>query len=425
MKIFIIGSGGREHALVKQALRSPSVDKVYCAPGNSGIEQDCECVPIPVDRIAELVQFAKIQKIDLTVVGPEQPLTLGIVDEFEKQGLRIFGPNKKASVLEASKIYTKEFCLRHGIPTAPFKTFTSSDEAKKYVQSKNTFPIVIKADGLSAGKGVIICKSAEQAHLAIDDMLIHQKFGDSGQKIVIEDFIKGEEASFIFIADGEKFLAFPPSQDHKAVFDGDQGPNTGGMGAYAPAPILKDELKKRQIIESIVLPTLKGMMAEGRPYRGFLYAGLMITADGKPQLLEYNCRLGDPEAEVILPLLKTDLFLLLKNISDGGISNSVMEFENHSAVCVVLASRGYPESSDKGRVIHGLDEEVSGDDVFVIHAGTKKQGKDFVTNGGRVLVVTAKGADLKLAIDKVYKNVAMIHWDGMHYRTDIGKKGLS
>lgn len=424
MKILIIGSGGREHALVKQALRSPSVDKVYCAPGNSGIEQDCECVSIPIDRVAELVQFSKIQKIDLTVVGPEQPLTLGIVDEFEKQGLRIFGPNKKASVLEASKIYTKEFCLRHGIPTAPFRIFTNSDEAKKYVQSKNTFPIVIKADGLSAGKGVIICKSAEQAHAAIEDMLIHQKFGDSGQKIVIEDFIKGEEASFIFIADGEKFLAFPPSQDHKAVFDGDQGPNTGGMGAYAPAPILNDELKKRKVIESIVLPTLKGMMAEGRPYRGFLYAGLMIPADGKPQLLEYNCRLGDPEAEVILPLLKTDLFLLLKNILDGGISNSVMEFKNQSAVGVVLASRGYPESADKGQVIQGLDKIV-GDDVLVIHAGTKKQGEHFVTNGGRVLVVTATGSDLKSAVEKVYKNVVLIHWDGMHYRKDIAKKGLS
>lgn len=424
MKVLIIGSGGREHALVKQARRSPSVDKVYCAPGNSGIEEDCECVSIPADSLGKMVQFAKTQKIDLTVVGPEQPLTLGIVDEFEKQGLRIFGPNKKASVLEASKIYTKEFCVRYGIPTAPFRTFTDSDEAKRYVQSKNIFPIVIKADGLSAGKGVIICKSMAQADVAIEDMLIHQKFGDSGQKIVIEDFIKGEEASFIFIADGECFLAFPPSQDHKAVFDGDQGPNTGGMGAYAPAPILRDESKKRQVIESIVLPTVKGMIAEGRPYHGFLYAGLMIPKDGKPQLLEYNCRLGDPEAEVILPLLKTDLFLLLRNILDGGISNSVMEFENQSAVCVVLASRGYPESSDKGQVIQGLDK-ITGDDVFVIHAGTKKQGKHFVTNGGRVLVVTAKDSDLKSAIDKVYKNVAMIHWEGMHYRSDIGKKGLS
>jgi phosphoribosylamine--glycine ligase len=268
MKVFIIGSGGREHALVKQALRSPSVSKIYCAPGNSGIAENCECIGIPADKISELVQFAKTQKIDLTVVGPEQPLTLGIVDEFEKQGLRIFGPSKMASVLEASKIYTKEFCLRHGIPTAGFKTFTNSDEAEKYVQDKNIFPIVIKADGLSAGKGVIICKNFEQAKLAIEGMLVHQKFGDSGQKIVIEDFIKGEEVSFNFIADGEGFLAFPPSQDHKAVFDGDQGPNTGGMGAYAPAPILRDASKKLSVSESVLMPTLKGMIAEGRPYRG-------------------------------------------------------------------------------------------------------------------------------------------------------------
>lgn len=422
MNVLIIGAGGREHAILKQISQSDKVAKIYCAPGNAGMEKLCECVSIPPQNIDMLVDFAKKNEIDLTLVGPELPLTMGMVDAFEQEHLKIFGPKKKASILEGSKIFTKEFCRRHDIPTADFKVFADSAEAKKHVKEKNEFPIVIKADGLAAGKGVIIANNFREAEQAIHDMMLYEKFGTAGRKILVEDFIQGEEASFIVVSDGKTFIEFPSSQDHKPIFDGDKGPNTGGMGAYAPAPIVTSEMRQR-VIDTIIKPTLDGMAAEDMPYTGFLYAGLMIK-DGEPQLLEYNCRLGDPEAEVILPLLKSDFVELIEHAVEGSLSSYEAHFEQGSAVCVVMASGGYPGEYEKSFEIKGLDQ-ITDPDVFVYHAGTKMTEGNFITYGGRVLVVSAKGEDLKAGIDKVYENVAKITWDGVYYRKDIGAKGLT
>lgn len=421
LRLLVIGSGGREHAIVKQVLKSPRVAKVYCAPGNAGMLRDCECINMPVQNSPMIADFVKKQNIDLTIVGPELPLTLGLVDEFEKDGLKIFGPDKKASILEGSKIFTKEFCEKYNIPTASFRTFDSIDLAKQYIRQRK-FPLVIKADGLASGKGVVIARDIKQADKTIQDMLLYEKYGDAGRKIVIEDFLEGQEASFIIITDGMNFISFPASQDHKAAFDNDTGPNTGGMGAYAPAALLTKELQD-EAIRLIIKPTLQGMIQEGRPYRGFLYAGLMILPDGRLSLLEYNCRLGDPEAEVILPLLKTDFVSLIEASLENKLQDVDVEFENASAVCVVLASAGYPGAYKIGEPISGLDKIID-PAVMVVHAGTKKLNNNFATNGGRVLVVCAKADDLSSAIEKVYQNVSLIHWQGMHYRKDIGKKGL-
>jgi len=421
MKILIIGSGGREHAILKQVSQSNKVSKVFCAPGNAGMADLAECVHIPPQNIDMLVGFAKKNDVDLVIVGPELPLTLGIVDAFEQAHIKIFGPYKNASILEGSKIFTKEFCQRHKIPTPDFKIFTDSSNAKKYVKEKSHYPIVIKADGLAAGKGVIIAKNFKQAEQAINDMMLYEKFGTAGRKILVEDFIQGEEASFIVISDGKYFVEFPTSQDHKPIFDGDQGPNTGGMGAYAPAPIVTPEMRQK-VIDRIIQPTLDGMVAEDMPYTGFLYAGLMIQ-NGEPQLLEYNCRLGDPEAEVLLPLLKSDLVELIEHAVEGSLSTYQPQFEKGSCVSVVMASGGYPGEYEKGFEIKGLDQ-ITDPDVFVYHAGTKMSGGSFINYGGRVLVVSAKGDSLKAAIDKVYKNVGKISWDGVSYRKDIGAKGL-
>ncbi|MBU0505262.1 MAG: phosphoribosylamine--glycine ligase [bacterium] len=422
MKVLIIGSGGREHAILKKVLESNKVEKVYCAPGNAGMEALAECTYIPPDNVDMLLKFAKKNQIDLAIVGPELPLTLGIVDAFEQEKLKIFGPSKAASMLEGSKIYTKEFCQRYGIETATSELFEETSLAKEYIKKQKKYPIVIKADGLAAGKGVVIAQNEEQALVAINDMMLYEKFGNAGRRIIIEEFLKGEEASFIVVCDGKNFVVFPASQDHKPVFDGDKGPNTGGMGAYAPAPIITPALRK-DVIENIIKPTIAGMAAENKPYVGFLYAGLIISSDGKPKLLEYNCRLGDPEAEVLLPLLKSDFVELILAALDGKLDSYEPVFESKTAVCVVMASEGYPGAYKKGILITGCDS-IDDKNIDVYHAGTKRAEEGFITNGGRVLTVTAKDRDLKTAIAKAYQGVKQIKWEGVHYRKDIGKKGL-
>lgn len=422
MNVLIIGSGGREHALLDLVVKSGRAKKIFAAPGNAGMAEAAECVAIPPENIEMLTSFAVKNAIDLTIVGPELPLTLGIVDDFEAEGLRILGPNKKASILEGSKIFTKEFAERHGIPTAPFKSFEDVREVKSYLKDLDTYPVVIKADGLAAGKGVVIANSYEEADKAVTEMMLYERFGTAGRKILVEDFLPGEEASFIVLTDGENFLPFPAAQDHKRAFDNDQGPNTGGMGAYAPAPLV-DAVLKQKIIDRVIKPTLTGMRSEDRPYRGFLYAGLMVSPDGVPNLIEFNCRFGDPEAEAILPLLDSDFLSLCEAVLDEKLNPATVCFSNQSCVAVVLASRGYPDSYRKGFVISGLDE-LPDPDVRVFHAGTRKKDDAFVTDGGRVLVVSAKDADLQRAIAKAYHNIDKITWEGRHYRKDIGAKAL-
>lgn len=421
MKILVIGSGGREHALVQQIAKSDLVAKIYCAPGNPGMDDLAECVAIPVQNTDMLLDFAIKNKIDLTVVGPEQPLVNGLVDAFEQKNLKVFGPRQEASILEGSKTFTKEFCKKYKIPTADFAVFTDATEAKDYLNEHCKYPIVIKADGLAAGKGVVIAENQKQAHAAIQDMMLYEKFGASGRRIVIEQFLKGEEASYIVVADGTDYVSFTSSQDHKAAHDGDTGPNTGGMGAYAPAPLVDAALEKK-IKSQIIEPTLAGMQAEGKSYLGFLYAGVMVV-DGEPMLLEYNCRLGDPEAQVILPLLKSDLVALMLACLSHELPNYKMSFDKRTAVGVVMANKGYPGAYEKGAVIEGLNKEFSGD-VAVVHSGTKRVEGKIVAYGGRVLTVCAIDKNLSSAIDHVYQEIKKITWSGAFYRKDIGQKGL-
>lgn len=420
MNVLIIGSGGREHALLDLVVKSGRAKKIFVAPGNAGMATAAECVAIPPENIELLTSFALKNEIGLTIVGPELPLTLGIVDAFEAEGLRILGPNKKASVLEGSKIFTKEFAERHGIPTAPFHSFEDMSEVKSYLKDLDTYPVVIKADGLASGKGVIIANSYEEADKAVTEMMLYERFGTAGRRILVEDFLTGEEASFIVLTDGENFLPFPAAQDHKRAFDNDAGPNTGGMGAYAPAPLV-DSILKQKIIDQVIKPTLAGMRSEDRPYRGFLYAGLMISPDGVPNLIEFNCRFGDPEAEAILPLLDCDFLSLCEAVLDGKLDPAKACFSSQSCVAIVLASRGYPDSYRKGFAISGLGD-ITDPDVRLFHAGTRQKDETFVTDGGRVLVVSAKDTDLQHAIKKAYVNVTKINWEGMHYRKDIGAK---
>lgn len=422
MKVLIVGSGGREHALAAQILKSKKVKKVFVAPGNAGIARVAECVAIPAHHTDELLAFAKKNQIDLTVVGPELPLTLGIVDIFTEAGLKIFGPSQRASALEASKAFTKDFCARHRIPTAAYDCFTECEAARAAVQKRDSFPVVIKADGLAAGKGVVIAQNQSEADQAIVDMMVTERFGNAGRKIVIEDFLTGAEASFIVMADGKNFVEFPAAQDHKRIFDNDEGPNTGGMGAYAPAPLVTESVR-RKICDRIIRPTLAGLAAEGMPFVGFLFAGLMINDAGDPFLIEYNCRFGDPEAEVVLPLLKTDLVELMDLALQQKLDTQRVAFENQSCVGVVLCSGGYPGTVQSGHTIHGLDT-VTDPMVTIFHAGTRRMDSAFVNEGGRVLVVSAKDNTLRQAIAKAYQAVARIHWDGMQYRKDIGAKGL-
>lgn len=419
MKVLIIGSGGREHALLTQVLKSPRVTQAYVAPGNGGTSLLAKNILIVPQNIELLVEFAKDNAIDLTIVGPELPLTLGIVDAFEEEGLRIFGPSQKASLLEGSKSFTKEFCRELGIPTADFQTFTDADTAKKYMRKKNQFPIVIKADGLAEGKGVMMAQNLIEAEAAIKR--IFQTLGEAGQKIVIEEFLQGEEASFIVMTDGTSYLELPGSQDHKRVFDNDEGPNTGGMGAYAPAPILTESVRAK-VRTQIIEPTLRNMKEKEREYKGFLYAGLMI-ANGEPKLVEYNCRLGDPEAQVVLPLIESDFVNLIEAALDHKLNQVKLKISSQSCAGIVLASEGYPGDYKKNILIEGLDE-ISDPDVTVNHAGTKILDEILVTNGGRVLTVSARGSTLKEATALAYENVAKVHFEGMHFRHDIGARAL-
>lgn len=427
MRILLIGSGGREHALCWKIAQSPKCEKLYCAPGNGGISEIAETVDIKADEIDGLLAFAKRERIDLTVVGPETPLAAGIVDRFEEEGLRIFGPKKDLARLEGSKVCAKELMKRLGVPTADFKVFDKSDEALKYLEAKKA-PLVVKADGLAAGKGVIVCKNIEEAKDAVKKIMVARIFGSSGNKIIIEDCLAGEEASIIVISDGKNFVTLASSQDHKRVFDRDKGPNTGGMGAYSPAPIITDTLLQK-ILNTVISPIIKGLAEEGMPYKGALYAGIMVTEDG-PKVLEFNVRFGDPETQAILPRLKSDLVEAMERSIRGDLGNYNLEWDARPCVSVVIASGGYPGNYQKGVEIKGLDEIKCLKDVYVFHAGTRRGKRStnghslFITDGGRVLNVTALGSNIQDAIDISYNAVEKIHFDKMHYRKDIGYRAI-
>ena len=424
MKVLIVGGGGREHALAWKAAQSEQVDQVFVAPGNSGTasEDKVSNVAIKAEDIQALKTFAEKEKIDLTIIGPENPLVDGIVDEFKQAGLACFGPSKEAAILEGSKSFSKEFLQRHNIPTAEYRVFTEVDAAKAYIKEKGA-PIVVKADGLAAGKGVIIASSEDEANVAIDEMLAGNKFGEAGHRVVIEEFMQGEEASFIVMSDGENILPLASSQDHKARDEGDKGPNTGGMGAYSPAPVVTEAMHDR-IMHEVIEPTVRGMAEEGREYIGFLYAGVMVTADGTPKVLEFNCRFGDPETQPILMRLKSDLIELCMAALHGKLNEMNAEWDKRAALGVVLASRGYPASASKGDVISGLDNNLQ-DGTKVFHAGTAEQDNDVVTAGGRVLCVTALGKTVSQAQKSAYQAVSKINWDGMFYRKDIGHHAIN
>jgi phosphoribosylamine--glycine ligase len=422
MNILVVGGGGREHTLVWKIAQSPLVDKIYCAPGNPGIAELAECVHIGADEITALCEFAQAEEIDLTIVGPEVPLTMGIVDMFQAAGLEIFGPDKAAAQIEGSKGFSKDLMARYNVPTAAYQSFTDHAQAVTYIKKQGA-PIVVKADGLAAGKGVIVAMTEEQAITAVDDIMLDQVFGDAGASVVIEEFMDGEEASFFAFTDGKNILPLASSQDHKRVNDGDEGPNTGGMGAYSPAPVVTDELYQ-VIVETIVKPTIDGMAKDGCPYSGILYVGLMIK-DGVPRVVEYNARFGDPEAQPLLMRMKSDIVPVLYACARGRLEQDSIEWHDKAAVCVVMASGGYPASYEKGLPISGLDDAAKIDDLMVFHAGTTlKEGK-IVNQGGRVLGVTGLGDSVRDAIDKAYVGVKVIHWDGVHYRNDIGARALN
>ncbi|RPJ14901.1 MAG: phosphoribosylamine--glycine ligase [Desulfobacteraceae bacterium] len=421
MKILVVGSGGREHALIWKIKQSPMVKKIYCAPGNAGISGLADCVPIGSDDIGKLLEFAKKERIGLTVVGPEAPLSIGIVDLFEKEGLRIFGASKKAAEIESSKSFSKSLMLKYGIPTAAGKEFTNYRKAEAYIR-KTGAPLVVKADGLAAGKGVIICATEKEAIDALHSILVKREFGDAGNKVVIEECLVGEEASFLAFTDGKSLLPLPSSQDHKPVFDNDKGLNTGGMGAYSPAPVVDRYFHKR-IMEEVMIPAIRGMAAEGRPYKGVLYAGLMIDRD-KIKVLEFNGRFGDPEAQPLLIRMKNDIVPIMEAVIEERLHECKLEIDDRASVCVVMASGGYPGPYKKGIPIKGLEEAARVKDVVVFHAGTAMKNGAVVTNGGRVLGVTALGSTVPDAIDRAYKAVLKIKWDGAHYRSDIGQKAV-
>ncbi|MBI4842053.1 MAG: phosphoribosylamine--glycine ligase [candidate division NC10 bacterium] len=421
MRVLVVGSGGREHALVWKLKQSPRIKQLFAAPGNAGIAELAECADLGASEVRRLADFAAKRGIDLTVVGPELPLTLGIVDEFESRGLRIFGANQRAAILEGSKVFTKRLMKKYKIPTGFVQTFYRVEDAKRYIQDVGA-PIVVKADGLASGKGAIVCQTVKEALDAIKIIMEDRVFGDAGEKVVVEEFLCGEEASFLAFTDGETVLPMASSQDHKAVFDDDKGPNTGGMGAYSPAPVVTDEVH-RKIMEQVMIPTVKAMAAEGRPYRGVLYAGLMIKG-GEPKALEFNARFGDPEAQPLLVRMESDLLPVLEAVVDRRLHEVDIRWRPEPAVCVVMASGGYPGAHEKGKVISGLRAAARLKDVVVFHAGTALSGGKVVTSGGRVLGVTALGKDVPDAIARAYRAVEKIRWEGAHYRTDIGRKGL-
>jgi phosphoribosylamine--glycine ligase len=421
MKVLVIGGGGREHALVWKISQSPRVSKIYCAPGSAAIGELAELVAIGPEQIEQLADFAARKTIDLTVVGPELPLTLGIADLFESRGLKIFGPNKAAARLEGSKVFAKEVLRMNKIPTASFATFTDAASAKAYLARQKP-PYVVKVDGLAAGKGVLICANRQDTEAAIDEILVRQVFGQAGEKVVIEEFLDGEESSFMVLTDGDHVLPLASSQDHKRAFDDDQGPNTGGMGAYSPAPVVTQAIHER-ILREILTPLLAGLKKNGIHYRGVIYVGLMITQDG-PKVLEFNARFGDPECQPILMRLKSDLVPLLEATIDGRLDSVQCEWYADPAVCVVLCARGYPGAYDKGKEIVGLEKLQDWHNGFVFHAGTVKAKDRWLTSGGRVLGVTARGSTIAAALEEAYRAVREISWEGMHYRKDIAHRAL-
>ncbi|HET7197725.1 MAG TPA: phosphoribosylamine--glycine ligase [Burkholderiales bacterium] len=420
MKILVVGAGGREHALAWRLAYSPRVQKVFVAPGNGGTASENGVENAALAGIPQLIDFCRQQSIQLTVVGPEAPLAAGIVDEFQAAGLRIFGPTRAAAQLESSKDFAKSFMVRHRLPTARHKTFSDAAEAKAYVEREGA-PIVVKADGLAAGKGVVVAATREEAHAAIDAMLTARSLGEAGGRVVIEEFLKGEEASFIVMSDGTHVLPLATSQDHKRLRDGDAGPNTGGMGAYSPAPVVTPKVHAR-VMREIILPAVQGMAKDGTPYVGFLYAGLMIDPSGSPRTLEFNCRLGDPEAQPILLRLKSDLLELIDHALAGSLERASADWDRRAALGVVLAAAGYPEAPRKGDAIEGLPKPA--EDCRVFHAGTRVADGKVVTHGGRVLCVTALGDSIRMARTRAYDAVERIRFDGMQYRRDIGHHAL-
>jgi phosphoribosylamine--glycine ligase len=421
MKVLIVGGGGREHALAWKIAQSPLVTKLYCAPGNPGTATLAENLPIAADQMDKLLAFAYENRIDLTVVGPEQPLSLGIVDLFESHGLKVFGPSQKAAFIEGSKAFSKDLMQKYNVPTAAYGVFTDQAEAEAFI-TRTGAPIVIKADGLAAGKGVIIARTCEEAVAAVRDMLSGNAFGSAGSRVVIEEFLTGEEASFLVITDGKKIIPLASAQDHKAVFDGDLGPNTGGMGAYSPAPVVTSEIYE-QAMQQVIRPTVDGMAAEGRPYRGVLYAGLMIK-DSQVKTLEFNARFGDPECQPLLMRMKSDIVPILMAVAEGDLGALSIEWHDKAAVCVVMAAEGYPGEYQKTDAIDGLAEAARIENVYVFHAGTALKDGRCVTNGGRVLGVTALGNSVQQAINTAYEAVKCISWKGAQFRRDIGRKAL-
>ncbi len=418
MKVLVIGSGGREHAIVQKIASSPKVDGLYCAPGNAGIAELAECVDISVSNFTGLADFAEKEKIDLTVVGPDDPLVAGIIDVFEERGLRVFGPRKKAAIIEGSKAFSKDLMKKYNIPSAAYETFEESDKAIQYLKT-SSYPIVLKADGLALGKGVLICNSYEEAVQGVKQIMEDKQFGSAGDKLVVEEFMTGREVSVLAFCDGTHILPMTSAQDHKRAKDGDQGLNTGGMGTFSPSPFYTtevDDFCKKYIYQ----PTMDAMKAEGRDFIGILFVGLMLTKDG-PKVLEYNARFGDPETQVVLPRMQNDIIDVFEACIDGRLGEVTLKFEENAAVCVVLASEGYPEHYEKGYPITGLENFRDKADYFVFHAGTRQSGSEVVTNGGRVLGVTATGKDLKEARQKAYEATGWLHFDNKYMRNDIGK----
>ena len=419
MRVLVIGGGGREHALVWKISQSQKVTDIYCAPGNAGTAEIAKNVPIAADQVDQLLAFAQVNEIGLTIVGPEQPLVMGIVDEFQKKGLRIFGPTARAAELEGSKAFSKDIMKKYGLPTAEYETFTSHQLAQRYFD-KETGPIVVKASGLAAGKGVILCRNSEEGLNAVNTIMKDKSFGEAGEKVVIEEFLEGQEVSVLAFSDGNNFLLMDSAQDHKAALDGDKGPNTGGMGAYSPAPIFTNLLRQK-VSEKIIHPLIRAMKSEGRPYKGILYAGLMLTKNG-PKILEFNARFGDPETQPLLVRMESDIVPLFEACIDGTLDQFELHWKPELSICVVMAAKGYPGSYKKGKEILGLNEAAALPDVVVFHAGTKAEAGKVLSSGGRVLGVTATGSDISSASKKVYSAVDKIKWDGIHYRKDIGHR---
>ena len=422
MKVLVVGSGGREHAVIRALSKNKSIDEIVCAPGNGGIASLAACVNITATDVDGMVDYAKNNGVDFCVVTPDDPLALGMVDAMEAAGIPSFGPNRKAAQIEASKVFAKGLMKKYGIPTAAYEVFTDPADVLAYLQKRNTWPAVIKADGLALGKGVLIAQNEEEAKAAVRELMVDKKFGASGNEVVVEEFMEGPEVSVLSFTDGHVIVPMVSSMDHKRADDGDKGLNTGGMGTIAPSPVYTPEIAK-ECMEKIFVPTMHAMNEEGRTFKGVLYFGLMLTKDG-PKVVEYNCRFGDPETQVVLPLLKSDLFTIMRAVHDEKLADLDIEWSDEAAACIMEASGGYPESYKKGYEIHGLDENGQHPGVYVYHSGTKKENGKFYTNGGRVLGIMATGSDLKEALAKAYAAVDEIGFENMHYRHDIGRKVL-